>query len=352
MKFRIKFANQIVGLVIILALASVAFVIVMLGQAQRWFANDEDFKTVLSTTDGLSKNMDVQFKGFTIGKVKNIKPNINKEKNEVEVEVTFTIHEDYTDLVREYSIVELQVGIISLLGSKFLFHPGPVTGKKLEKEGSTIPTIPALGSDEAKRYIQSRIIPEPEPDPLSGIVNQINVLLTDLNRELKPGETHTTDIGKLIVDIPQMLDNLIYGVIEKLMGDIQPLLDEAEGILAELNKPDGILAELNKPDGIITEVENLITKLNEPGGIMTMLDSDGELKKTIDTLPGLLENLTNTTAPLPSQLPIILMQLRTVLRTADDALTGLKNLPFVRDGVPESPVTQTTGPRNIQFFND
>ena len=71
MKFKIRFADQIVGLFLILSLVSVVFIIIMLGRSQRWFAKDYAFNTVLLSATGLSKNMPVQYKGFTIGNVKN-----------------------------------------------------------------------------------------------------------------------------------------------------------------------------------------------------------------------------------------------------------------------------------------
>jgi len=342
MKLKILSTDQIVGLVIILALASLAFVIVMLGQAQRWFAKDMDFTTVLPSATGLSKNMAVQYRGFTIGNVKDFY--LNDENN---VEVIFTIHEDYTDRVRLGSIVELQAGIVSLLGNSFLFHPGR-EDQQLLAVGTF---IPIKGSAQANEYVRQRIatISESE-DSISNLMNQVNsllggvnLLLADLNADLGPDESHTTDIGKLIGgisttvnDIPQILDSTIDGVLNPVLAELRPLLNH---------------------------VDDLLATLNEPGGIITMLDSDGALNETIDSLPGLIgslndaiaplpgliENLNSTTASLPSQLPGILSQLRTVLRSVDDVLVGLANNPLLRGGVPERPVTQTTGPRDIRF---
>jgi phospholipid/cholesterol/gamma-HCH transport system substrate-binding protein len=342
MKLKILSTDQIVGLVIILALASLAFVIVMLGQAQRWFAKDMDFTTVLPSATGLSKNMAVQYRGFTIGNVKDFY--LNDENN---VEVIFTIHEDYTDRVRLGSIVELQAGIVSLLGNSFLFHPGR-EDQQLLAVGTF---IPIKGSAQANEYVRQRIatISESE-DSISNLMNQVNsllggvnLLLADLNADLGPDESHTTDIGKLIGgisttvnDIPQILDSTIDGVLNPVLAELRPLLNH---------------------------VDDLLATLNEPGGIITMLDSDGALNETIDSLPGLIgslndaiaplpgliENLNSTTASLPGQLPGILSQLRTVLRSVDDVLVGLANNPLLRGGVPERPVTQTTGPRDIRF---
>jgi phospholipid/cholesterol/gamma-HCH transport system substrate-binding protein len=337
MKFGIRFADQIVGLVIILALASLAIVIVMMGQAQRWVAEGVDFYTLLSSAGGLSKNMAIQYKGFTIGNVKDFQ--LNDDDN---VKVIFTIHEDYTRLARQGSIVELQVGIISLLGSQFVFHPGRDDQQALAKDDF----IPIKGSAQANEYVRQRIatISESE-DSIAIIMNQVTSLLAgvtnlidDLNVNLDPDEAHSTEVGLLLgginktlasVDnIPEILDSTIDGVLGTVLTELGPLLNR---------------------------VDDLLAGLNEPGGVISLLDSDdGGLKKTIDSLPGTIDGLNNTIAstvvPLQSQLPVLLTQLRTVLRSVDDVLVGLANNPLLKGGVPERPVTQTTGPRDINFF--
>jgi phospholipid/cholesterol/gamma-HCH transport system substrate-binding protein len=71
MKFSIRFADQVVGALVLLALAILIVVIFMLGINQRWFIRDPLYKTYFSSVSGLSRNMAVQYMGFTIGNVKN-----------------------------------------------------------------------------------------------------------------------------------------------------------------------------------------------------------------------------------------------------------------------------------------
>ena len=118
MKFKIRFADQIVGFFIVLSLVSLAFVIVMLGKSQRWFVKDVSFSTILQSAGGLSKNMAVQYRGFTIGNIKNFYLNDNDE-----VEVIFSIYKEYKDKVKKGSIVEMMISPVGL-GNQFLFHAG------------------------------------------------------------------------------------------------------------------------------------------------------------------------------------------------------------------------------------
>ena len=338
MKFKIRFADQIVGLVIILALASVAIVIVMLGQAQGWFRN-KNFKTVLETAGGLSKNMSVLYKGFTIGNVRDFQLTPDDK-----VEVTFTIHGDYIQLAREGSIMELQVGFISLLGSQFIFHPGKDDQIALERNV----TIPTAGTREAEILIGMGITTySPSEDPIGNIVKlldatftELNPLLADLGEALGTG-TGETEIGRImgslnktlasVDDIPKILDDTIAGVLTQVLDELNPI------------------------------IASITDKLDEPGGVLALVDRDGELYdglvNSLNAVSGIISGIdktvSETAAFLPGQFPQIaglLAELRGTLRGVDDILEGLANNPLLRGGITDRPAeSQAVGPRNIRF---
>ena len=72
MKFKIRYADQIVGILAITAILALVLTIFMLGSRQRWFARNYNFQTTFETASGLSVGMPIQYKGFTIGKIKSI----------------------------------------------------------------------------------------------------------------------------------------------------------------------------------------------------------------------------------------------------------------------------------------
>ena len=112
MRFRVRFADQIVGILAVAALLGVIVVIFALGSNQRWFARDYRYKAYFESAIGLSANMPVLYKGFTIGNVKNI--HLTESDT---VEVTIAIFDNYADRVREGSLVALMRGLV----------PGPWT---------------------------------------------------------------------------------------------------------------------------------------------------------------------------------------------------------------------------------
>ena len=340
MKFKIRFADKIVGFFIILALASVVFVIVMLGRSQRWFAHDVSYTTLLLSAGGLSENMAVQYRGFTIGNVKTFY--LNDSDN---VELIFYIHEEYKDRAKLGSLVEIMVSPVGL-GNQFLFHPG--RGEILP-EGSF---IPAVGTAQARELIRQGLASEAHHDDsisllmnrASSVLDELNRFLAQLNEAVGPGSDET-EIGKIIGSvqrtlsgvevIPVTLDqgvNSVVKMVEELLSELSPILTNISALTAELNNPDGT--------------------------IYSILDSEKDvyqnLVKSLGSLAGILNNLDRTVAFIPGQLPQIaglLVDLRVTIKTAEDVLVALTNNPLLRRGIPAKPETQGsgTGPRDIRF---
>ena len=324
MKFKIRFADQIVGFFIIVSLVSLGFVIAMLGRSQRWFAKDLAFTTTMYTAGGLSKNMAVQYRGFTIGSVRNFY--LTDADN---VEVIFVIHEEYTNRVRQGAMVELMVSPIGL-GNQFLFHAG--RGDVLE-EGSF---VPAFGTALARELIRQGLAIEPQrDDSISLMMNRVSSILAHLDEALGMG-TDDTEIGQIVASIQRTLAGVeslpptLDRMINEIRMELRPILANIGALTARLNDPDGL--------------------------VYTVLDTEREvyisLVQSLNSLSGILDNLDRTTAFLPGQLPQLaglLADLRVIVRTAEDVLTAVANNPLLRGGVPERQENRTTGPRDIRF---
>ena len=329
MKFKIRFADQIVGLFVILSLASLVFVILMLGRSQRWFKKDVSFKTYLSSAGGLSANMPVQYRGFTIGGVKEFKLTRNDITGDDEVEVIFIIHEEYTDRVKKGSVMELSS---SPLSSSLLFHAG--RGEILEEKS----TLPVKGSAQARELErQGLVIDTPGGDSLGDLMANVNSLLAHLDTALGPG-TDETEIGQAIRSLNRTLTGVeslpatVMEMLNDLLADIQPILANIDDLTTELTEPDGLL--------------------------YSVLDTDKEvyqgLVDILGSISAMLKNLDRTIAFIPSQLPQVaglLADVRVTLQSAEDTMTALLNNPLLRGGVPQRLETQSsdTRPRDIRF---
>jgi len=316
MKFSIRFADKIVGVLVILALAILVFVIFMLGKNQRWFVNDSQYKTFFTSASGISSNMAVKHKGFTIGHVKNL-----SLSDDDRVIITFTIFEEYAHRVTEGSLVEVQESPIGL-GSTFVFYPG--LGTEKIPDGSLIPEV---NSPEARLYMARGLTAVTKSsDSIGNIVNQVNSILETINKAL---------VG---ADGEQALSQIISNV---------------EGTTASLNTLADNLSSQLKP--LVANLETFTQKVSDPNGaIMGILDGSGPLYEGINSLSGIIDNLNKTSEFLPAQLPQIAVavnELNIVLRQVQDVLTSIANNPLLKNGIPQQNETGPGGanPRDQKF---
>ncbi len=63
MKFKIRFADQIVGIFVLVAIIAVAAILVLIGVNQRWFAKNYYYQSRFASGDGLSVGMPLVLKG-------------------------------------------------------------------------------------------------------------------------------------------------------------------------------------------------------------------------------------------------------------------------------------------------
>ncbi len=320
MKFKIRYADQIVGTLTIVAIISLVAVIFMLGGKQRWFARDTEYVTTFDTATGVGVGLTLQYKGFVIGKVKSVK--LNKDDK---VDVKFSVYDEYRKRAKVGSVVELIVNPIGIGANQFLFHPG--NGEDLIAAGSEIPRI---DSAEGRTLIASGLVtPQKRDDTISTLVAQINPTLININSALAQlTGTQTGPLNQTIENVAVITDGLAAS-----LGDT---LKNVEGLTAQLEKmsksPDGFVPALVDPDG-------------------TMFDN---VETSLDAVAGTLNNVEDASSILKSQVPQIarlIEDLRVALVNGQDVLEALKNNPLLKNGVPERVQTDSSGTnsRNIEF---
>ncbi|GHV61322.1 hypothetical protein AGMMS49587_05130 [Spirochaetia bacterium] len=344
MKFTIRFSDKIVGALIILALGALVFVVFMLGSSQRWFSRDYKFVTYFDSATGLGKNMALQYKGFTIGRLKSF--DLTQDDR---VEVNFIVFDTYISRVTEGSMVDLEVSPIGL-GNHFLFYPG--LGLEPLAEGALVPSV---SSYEGQALLTDGLgfIPK-QDDSISLIISRVNTLLenvnnvvvelegafagseaTSLGRTLGGVEKSVAGVEKVVADVhvvTSTLPDTITDALDTILGDLRPILANLQTISADIANPDGAVAAILDADGAV--YTNLVSSL--------------------EAVSGTLRNLEKTTDFIPAQLPQVaamISEVRTVLDSMDKVLVALTNNPLLKKGVPGRVETQPTGTslRDINF---
>ncbi len=325
MKFRIRYADQIVGFFSIAALVVLVVIVFALGAKQNWFVRKNLYHTKFESGSSIKAGMDITYKGFGIGKIKNI----TLEDDQVMVE--FYILDDYMDYVKEYSLLEFSSNILGL-GTSFVWHPGKGSGTI--EPGSE---IYRYDSREGMKIREKHlIVGEKGGDSITAIIDKVEPLLdtvTRLLRDLDEGITGNVRPGPDGQERKNELAELIQN-IKGITQNVEDLTQDLTVLTAKLGSDDGAVTAILGADGwkaiedILKNVDGLLTKV---GGI-------GDQAGTL---------IGNTTPQLDSTLN----QIDTLLLQLQDVLTGVKNNPLIKNGVPDRSQETSATPnlRNENF---
>mgnify|MGYP006295365025 CR=1 FL=1 len=342
MKFRIRFADQVVGIFVLVALAALAAILILMGANQRWFAQNYQYRSKFASGTGLSVGMAISLKGFQVGKVTDI--TLNEEND---VDVTFEIYDTYFEKVRPNSVLELTSNPLGL-GGGLNFHPGANRMDPLPENSF----IPSLDFPSGRELVARGLVAIPEGhDAVNSILNKVEEVLDNLNETLVPIQSliRTVDgalsgtsegpLADMIVDIDSLIAELST-LIRDTRGSIAGVLANVEGITGNLEQTT---AGLTDPTGIVTKV------LDPKGSLAKILDDDYVL---FDQIEQILRGLNETVAELKEftgfinksqpQISGILEKGREALDEGKDVLEGLRNNPLLRGGITDVKDQTTT----------
>lgn len=342
MKFHIRFADQVVGFFVLIAILSLLIIIIFMGINQRWFAKDYYFTSKFLSGNGLSVGMPIKLKGFKIGTVDKIALNADNT-----VEVHFHIFDTYYSKVTKNSVLELSVSPIGIGGSGMQFYPGK--SKELIPDNSY---IPSLDFKEGLELVDKGLVNKPPADDtILNIINKIAPLLDNSNDTL-------VSLNLLLRTLDDSLNGKATGpagdIVERislLTRQLNTIMDDAsEQINSILGNTSGITSNLEATTADLTDTTGLVTKLLDPkGSIAKLLNDNLELYNQIS---GILSGVEMTTSELNTftryinssrpQISELLEGSREALQKGKDVLEALSNNPLLRGGISAGKDQPTT----------
>ena len=293
MKFKIRYADQIVGFFSLAAIVGLVVLVFALGAQQNWFTKKNHYFTMFESGANLKTGMDLTYKGFSIGKIKKIQ----LEGNQVRAD--YYILEDYVDYVKKGSLVQLSVSPIGL-GSSFNFMPG--AGEEGLENGSEIYRLDSRQGMKILEEKRNRITPS--DDRITALMDQVQFFLASITR--LTGELNNAFTGRGESPLTQTVGNI--EAITRNLGEMT----------ANMKDPDGMVPRLlgKEMAASLTEVfSNLTSITNE--------------------LVTISENADTIVADAVPHVDTALTQVNTLLLQVQDVLTGVKNNPLIRKGVPD-----------------
>jgi phospholipid/cholesterol/gamma-HCH transport system substrate-binding protein len=340
MRFRIKHADKVVGFFVLLAVLFLAGGIIFLGANQRWFSKDIRFTTRFASAAGASPGTAIMMRGFQVGKVTKVKLNAQNA-----VDADFVIYDSYYPKVKANSVLELVTSPIGL-GTQLLFHPG--------KDEALLPPgsyVPLADSDEGRDLIDQGLVDIPvKDDTITRLIAGVNPLIENANKTV-------ITINRTLTEINRALAGQSSGPLGSIVTSASAAAAHADGLLADVSaEAKGLVAKANdlidSVNAITKNLEATTSAIRDPtglvpklldakGSIKTLLDDNNALFDSINTSLGelqkTLKNVQDISSSVNGQMPTIAVTIdegRTAIKQAQDVLTGLKNNPLLRGGIP------------------
>lgn len=297
MNYKFKYTDKIVGVFVLLSFVLLIGSLFLIAFNQKLFKKKYTFYTRFNDAIGLSRNEDIMFKGFKIGKVKDI--TLNKENL---VDVEFYIFENFIDRITENSVINKASNPIT--GSTIVFTPN----KKTNRIADEYSFIPSLNS-EMGQYLLALNQVEKKADSISNIITNIEVFLTSLNSDHNAGDN---SIARILVNAADIVESIKYELktIDKILSNVNQLSHN-------MKNPDGLVQRMIDPEGDYM-FNSLKTSLNSLVIIMEDLSK--------------FSNFINTQS---SQIETLLLEGKETMVEAQDVIEGIKNNPLIKYGIQE-----------------
>ncbi len=337
MKFRIRFAHQIVGVFVLLAIVAVAATLILLGINQRWFAKNYYYWSTFKSANGLSVGMPIRLKGFEIGKLSAM--SLTKDNM---VEIEFYIIDTYYDKVLPNSVLELSSNPLGLGGGMF-FHPGKGPAEPLPE----FSYIPSMDLEVGRNLVEKGLVDRPSgEDPVGAVIASLGPILEQVDATL-------VGIQEMVGSLNSSLKGEGSGPLTAVLNDLETTTEKINGVLDDLEKVAANIEELSEG---MKDPTGLAKKLLDPkGSVATILDDDNrlynEIAQSVEELGLIISELSefisfvNSTQP---QISGILEKGKDTLDQGKDVLEAVKNNPLLRGGIP----AQLEQPTTFQSFRD
>lgn len=332
MKFKFRFADQIVGLFVLTSVVLVCIALILIGINKRWLRDDLVYNSDFTSATGLRVGMPVTLRGFKIGELKTITLN-----NENLVDVSFVIYEEYINRVVENSVIELQANPLGL-GAQIVFYPGFDKTESLAEGSNIYSTTRKEGRQLIK---EGKADKDNSGDMIVTILNDADEMILSLNSLLiNLDETllgyNPGPVGEILMGLEESMPR-----VNDILSDVgDTTLPEVDAILYNLKKISGSMVKLANE---LESIEGIIPKILDPqGSIATFLSDDNKL---FNQVFGILDEiqksmiqvreLTEYFNGMSPEITVLVQGAGSAIEEAEKVLQGIKNNPLLRGGIEE-----------------
>ncbi len=283
-----------VGLLTLLAMASVVVMSIKITQNQSGFGKHIEYKTILDDASGILEKTPIKVAGINAGKIKKIELSGNKAL------LTFEILEQ----IKITPDSKLRIKSVGLLGDRFLdMDLGQNVGERLP-EGAMIPATSGEGFDDVLKEVKeiaSTIKESLRDENGKNMIKEIIVNIKDVSESLKRMTTENEDkINNIIAEVEDLAEQLSYETDknqpDSLMADLKqigPILEKVEAtvsdlkvIVADVKEGKGSVGKLLRDDAVVDQVSQTLSSVNRLVNRINNVEAEISLATGANTYTG------------------------------------------------------------------
>lgn len=318
LRFGVSLNELKVGLLTLLAIASLVIVSLKITSNQAGFGDYIEYKAILGDATGIYENATIRVAGIVAGRIKKVE----LSKNQTQAVMTFDV---LTDIKMTKESV-LRIKTVGFLGDKYIdINPGNTTLPRLP-EGEYIPVtggggFEELGKDasdvlkevkEIAKVIKESLYDDDRKNIVKGIMRDIKDISGSMKRivgdnEGKLSET-IKDLNKVASQLAYETDRYADGSLMNDMDSLKPILKNVEdatadlkAIMADVRQGKGTVGKLLRDEEVIDQVNETLAGVNRLVSRVNQFKTDLSLYSGVNSEYGARTDLNLDLVPTPER---------------------------------------------------
>lgn len=326
-KFTLRHSDKFVGLFILVGTFALVAAMGYVGINKRWFQRDLEYRSYFATAEGLSPGLDLQLRGFAIGRVKSVTLQADDQ-----VEIILTVYNEFAERIVNGSVVDLSVSPMGF-GSSLALFPGRDTGTILPPGG----VIPSADMPQGRELISCGMVDVPEKR------DDTTKLLATLPPLMVKVDSFIVTLDEIVSHLDQRLMGTDYRQGQGLLGAVESTLRTAEGTAGEFTfmaaRMDSLTRLLETTmgavNGLLTAPEGVVPAMLGPKGSAAQLfRDDAQLYEGLLEIMTELREMMSFMSESTPEISALMEESTSAIVESEKLMQGLQNNPLVRGGIP------------------
>ncbi len=329
-KFTLRHSDKFVGLFILVGTLALVVSLGYVGINKRWFERDPEYRSYFATAEGLSPGLELQLRGFAIGRVKSM-----TLLPDDRVELILTVFNEYADRIVGGSVVCLSVVPMGF-GSSLVVYPGCNGGDPLAPGE----IIPSSDTPEGRSLLARGLVKKPEKrDDATKLLATLPPLMARVDSFIVSLDEIVSHLDDRLMGEDPRLGLGLMGTVDSAIRGVDGTTREFAFMATRVDSLTRLLeTTLTAVNGLLTSPQGVVpAMLGDEGSAAALFQDEARLYdgmlQIMEELR-LMMNFLNASTP---EISALMEESTSAIVESEKLMQGLQNNPLVRGGIPPVP---------------